>query len=280
MKFSERYGYTLAKAVQLESMDDDLRNSLWNAINVCYWSNINDALVTLTLLDNPSDPNILWPLNTLWTDFFKKPLDMISARKDEKYREIQKLFLALDWDKVYDCIQFIAQNDPDKRRNTQFQRAVNAYLEQEVSGYRFVDGLVTPITDPIELDAIATAAAGKNAPVTKHLKTSVELLSDRQAPDYRNSIKESISAVESHVRITLGVDKGTLGDLLKHIDQKAPMHPALREAFSKLYGYTSDEGGIRHGLTENSREVTFEEAKFMLVACSAFINYVRGVTKS
>ena len=29
-----------------------------------------------------------------------------------------------------------------------------------------------------------------------------------------------------------------------------------------------------------SQTVTFEEAKFMLVACSAFINYVRGVTKS
>ena len=42
----------------------------------------------------------------------------------------------------------------------------------------------------------------------------------------------------------------------------------------KLYGYASDKGGIRHaeGLFES--DVTFEEAKFMLVSCSAFINYL------
>ena len=55
------------------------------------------------------------------------------------------------------------------------------------------------------------------------------------------------------------------------------MHQALEGAFSKLYRYTSDESGIRHALMEGGREVTFDEAKFMLVTCSAFINNVRGV---
>jgi len=46
-------------------------------------------------------------------------------------------------------------------------------------------------------------------------------------------------------------------------------------AFDKLYGYTSDADGIRHALLE---EVTldFDDAKFMLVACSAFVNYIRA----
>ncbi len=30
----------------------------------------------------------------------------------------------------------------------------------------------------------------------------------------------------------------------------AELHTALREGFSNLYGYTSDESGIRYGLTE------------------------------
>ena len=40
-----------------------------------------------------------------------------------------------------------------------------------------------------------------------------------------------------------------------------------------MYGYTSDKSGIRHnsGLDENT---TFEEAKYMLVSCSAFLNYL------
>ena len=41
---------------------------------------------------------------------------------------------------------------------------------------------------------------------------------------------------------------------------------------NKLYGYTSDEGGIRHSLLEQS-SIDEAEAKFMIVACSAFVNF-------
>ena len=52
------------------------------------------------------------------------------------------------------------------------------------------------------------------------------------------------------------------------------LHGALKAAFSQLYGYTSDKDGIRHGLLDETN-IDFEEAKFMLVVCSAFINYVK-----
>ncbi|WGS63939.1 hypothetical protein [Marinitoga aeolica] len=43
----------------------------------------------------------------------------------------------------------------------------------------------------------------------------------------------------------------------------------------KLYGYTSDEKGIRHALLEGeSTNISFDEAKFMLVSCSAYVNYL------
>ena len=157
---------------------------------------------------------------------------------------------------------------------------MNSYLEREVSAYRFVDECITPITDQREIDEVETALAGQSEAVSKQLARAVELLSDRQNPDYRNSVKESISAVEGEIRSTLRTDGGTLGELLRQLEQREPLHPALKAAFSSLYGYTSDESGIRHALLDNGREVTFEEAKFMLVACSAFINYVRGATKS
>jgi hypothetical protein len=44
------------------------------------------------------------------------------------------------------------------------------------------------------------------------------------------------------------------------------------EAFRKLYGYTSDEKGIRHSLLEEAAKVHAEDARFMIVACSAFVN--------
>ena len=47
----------------------------------------------------------------------------------------------------------------------------------------------------------------------------------------------------------------------------------MESAFTSLYGYTSDEGGIRHGSIDVSNTPS-EDAKFMLVSCSAFVNYL------
>ena len=50
------------------------------------------------------------------------------------------------------------------------------------------------------------------------------------------------------------------------------MHPALKGGLLKLYGYTSDSGGIRHAISDGDNPPTYGEAKFMLVACSGFVN--------
>jgi hypothetical protein len=67
----------------------------------------------------------------------------------------------------------------------------------------------------------------------------------------------------------------TLSAALKELKKKVAIHPALERSLNALYGYTSDEGGIRHSLLEASA-VTFSDAKFMLVTCSAFANYLIG----
>ena len=112
-------------------------------------------------------------------------------------------------------------------------------------------------------------------PVRVHLQSSVDLFSDRKNPDYRNSIKESISAVEAVCQIITGEEKATLGQALKKLEEKGiELHEALRKSFSNLYGYTSDADGIRHALLEEST-LDFDDAKFfMLVSCSAFVNYL------
>ena len=55
--------------------------------------------------------------------------------------------------------------------------------------------------------------------------------------------------------------------------EKAEIHGALKAGFSKLYGFTSDEDGIRHAILDQPT-VGFTEAKFMIVACSAFVHYL------
>jgi hypothetical protein len=103
-------------------------------------------------------------------------------------------------------------------------------------------------------------------------------LYNKTKPDYENSVKESISAIEAKCKLILNDKKVTLGLALKSLEDKGvKIHTSLKEGFIKLYGYSCDEAGIRHanGLDMNT---TYEEAKFMLVACSAFLNYLDSIS--
>jgi hypothetical protein len=133
-------------------------------------------------------------------------------------------------------------------------------------------GRVTDIISPEEIHEVAQAASAAPDPVRTHLDASIRYLSIAEKRDYRNSVKESISAVESLCRLAGGssLDKG-----LRQLKKKIEIHPALEQAFIKLFGYTCDRGGVRHALTEKDN-VSSAEARFMLVCCSAFVNYVKA----
>ena len=214
----------------------------------------------------------------MWLHFFKKPLDTLSYDWEKVFSQIREFYFKCEWFEVYDLIEFTAQTFTYNEINKAFVKMCNTFLEKEVSAYRFVDLSITRIISETEISEIEEALETKNDPVRDHLKRSLEMLSDRKNPDYRNSIKEAISSVEAIVQLVTGSEKGTLGKLLNEIEKVANIHPALKSAFNKLYGYTSDANGIRHALLEGDR-ATFEEAKFMLVACSAFTNYVNGLLK-
>ena len=181
----------------------------------------------------------------------------------------------MQWYEVYDFIEFTLSSLGE--RQSKFVAACNSVLEREMSAYRLADARIVPITSQGELEVIEEAIEltkdlhGANA----HLKRALELLSDRRNPDYRNSIKESISAIEAVVQAVTGDHGATLGDALKRISAKVPMHPALNKGLSSLYGYTSDSDGIRHALLDEPN-LDFIDAKFMLAACSAFVNYMLG----
>src|SRR5579862_3901104 len=148
----------------------------------------------------------------------------------------------------------------------------NTILEREGSGYRFVGRHLVPITSLQEIAAIetATALSDQFKPVSDHLKSALEKLSDRTSRDYRNSIKESISAVEAMCQILTGETGAALGQAVKKLgDSGVKIHPSFAGALQKMYGYTSDAEGIRHALLD---EPTLDsaDALFMLVSCSAF----------
>jgi hypothetical protein len=262
--------------MQVGGMDKSLRNRIYNLIVEAFfgrlveWSHHDAA---------PYEFEVV--CRHIWKDYFENPVDEIPSFSDggfyaNGFRNYFKLWYeSADFCGIYDFVEYIIDLE-EKLGRAEFRNALVDVLEREMSGYCLVDNVISPITNEQEIEEIekATSIKGKFDPVAKQLKSALNLLSDRFNPDYRNSIKDSIMAVESLCRIITADSNATLGAALKQIEISHKLHPALKAAFSALYGYTSDAGGIRHGLLEDDITIDQADAVFMLVTCSAFVNYM------
>lgn len=267
MLFSQRKGIKPLKSViQIDTVDTDLRTGLWNAVTVFQQrtETFNNRLESFRAA-----------IKNFWLLYFKLTLDTIPSMSDIMMQLRQDFFNG-EWYECYDILEFLVANYKDSGDGVKADliEDCNKILARELSAYRFVGEQITQITSETEISSIEEALADTQPlkPVHEHLKTALDYLSNRKTPDYRNSIKESICAVEALCSLIAG-GKATLGQAIKAVESKINLHPALKGAFSNLYGYTSDANGIRHALMGESN-IDFEDAKFMLVSCSAFINYL------
>lgn len=268
MKFSQRIGLTEVRSViQLDGMTPELRNSLWNVLDRLVWS------AKGFMWDYPREADIQPFSRILWSEFLKLPVDQRPTEAKSILRSMREYFFSAEWFEAYDFIEFclwITKFETYKELPSQF----NSVLERELSGYRVVGLQIVPVTDDNEITAIEQAIAKSPYQGTRmHLSQAMHHLSSKPDPDYRNSIKESISAVESACREITKNPKATLGDALKFLKRSWHLHPALQTGFSALYGYASDEDGIRHAMSEEP-SIGLAEAKYFLVSCASFVNYL------
>lgn len=273
-KFSERIGKTKAKIVQRDSMDGELRNSLWNTLDIFIWSNFNSSDSYLK-----SDQIMYTFFLFIWRDFLKLPIDTIYSSWDAAVKDFRNKFFLFEWYDVYDFIEFTAinctRNIVDPKFKNDFILFCNEILERELSAYRFIGDHIVEITSTNEIQEMEIALDNSPITIKSHLDRSLKHLSDKKNPDYRNSIKESISAVEAICKIITNNEKGTLSDALKIIENKSDLkiHTSLKQAYDKIYGWSNDSSGIRHCLTDED-DLSQDEARYFLVVCSAFINYL------
>ena len=264
-RFSQRKGFKpVSDTIQVNGMSDELRNSIWNVLDVFLYQ--SDGF----LYKQYGEPGVDTFCSNLWFHFFKKPVDTIPTHSEDKIAVIRDFFFSCEWYEVYDFIEYFIDD------NKGFAKLFNAVLEVELSGYRIISGKVVDITHEQEVDMLEEALRDtRYQGVNAHLQRALELLSDRKNPDYRNSIKESISAVESMAKVITNNPNATLGDALKVLEKGGKLHPALKKGFSNLYGYTNDEDGVRHAMIEEPN-IAAADAKFFLLSCTSFVNYLKA----
>jgi len=271
ISFSERHGYKPIRSQlhQFEEMDDRLRNAIWNFLLKTYFSGSADMYVEVLV-------------TSIWTE-------VVGGRSDEVPRDdsshsiispdsprsaiefIRTWYSEASWNEVYDVLEHLLRFVNGKSHYP----AANVMLSKEGAAYRFVGGTLVPITNQEEIAVVESVAkfSDQFLGASQHIAQAVTLLSHRNTPDYRNAIKESISAVETAVGVatgnpTIGIEKGL---------KKLGLHNQLEQAWINMYNWTSDEDGVRHGM-KGEQKVDMAEARYMVVASSAFVNYLVAKT--
>lgn len=279
MLFSERKGLkSYAIPEQKDSLDDGSRNILWSLIhgNILRHVTTYDEYIEIPASRQSKGHNadFLQFIQTFWMLHLRHPSDELDYHWHSLYRFLRNDFFQRSWNEVYDFLEFLLQKYPDAATVDSLVEQFNDVFEHDNIPYRFIDKILTDVSDDITRKSIAEALEHPLAPVQEHIRAATQKLYDRKKPDFRNSIKESISAVEALCRKLSGKENATLGDALKTLEQDQ-IHPALSKALGSLYGYTSDsKDGIRHALADSESNVEMEDARFMLVTCSAFIHYL------
>jgi hypothetical protein len=158
MQFSERYGYKpVREIIQKESIDDDLKNALWNAYhNIILESGKFDNSSMYASVKNYN----LYPLfKSYWAYLLKKPIDEIPNTVSATQNTIRDFFFKkFVWYEIYDFIEFTIKYLPRQllqgKHKSTFIIFINNALEKENSAYRIINEKIIPITSEQEIQSI------------------------------------------------------------------------------------------------------------------------------
>ena len=287
LNFSQRMGLTPPiKLIQIDSINKDLMNGLWNVFQILILDELK-PLSTGVFQDNLSNFQTQY-FQRIWSSIFKLPVNEMRYTFWDVSEQVRKYYFDENrkWYEIYDFIETSTilfsqvKNGFGLNIDSSIVALINDYnkiLELEFSAYRFIDGKLAPITNPIEIEGITNALDGTGKfdvfqGSNYYLANSLKLLSQKQNPQYSNSVKDSISAVESICKVIAeSSDNDILSSALQKLYNKKIISENLFHGFRNLYSHTSKVD--RHG-SKVIPDSDFDDAKYMLVSCSAFINYL------
>ena len=282
LTFSHRYGYEpLPGPMRVEEISDDLRREIWNTTRKLLLSERYTKAVGTYL--RPGDKyefykEMKWFIQRVLGKCLKRSEDEIDTSYEEVINQFKDWILHGRFNEVLDLVQFMVN---DRKYGERLAKPIGESFEKSAAAY-YLDMSrcpyqVFPRSNEAQgkatREAIKTIRDGDMEGAETHLRDAAAHINAQQFAD---SISDSIHAVESVARRIDPKSSQSLGHALNSLEKAGLIkHSALKEAFSTLYGYTSDEQGIRHPLLDkNSPDVGLDEAMFMFGACASFAAYL------
>ncbi len=270
VSFSVAYGYKqLPQQLQLGELSCEARIGFWNAFyeEFIYAENIR-------LIQVIFDAH-LHHFNGAMDEF--PGIDYIPDLAYENYcMSYKPHFIEGTFNEIFDTLLFLMRH---QRCPKDFKTSISAVFERCQLAYSLdlADGpTIYPATTREQGQSIVDAVQELNAAglggARQHLIEASTLINQGH---WANSIKESISAVESVAR-EIAPGTRNLGSALNQLGHRGMFeYASLRNGLEKLYEYTNEKGGITHArLNEDTSNVGQDEAVFMLGACASFASYL------
>ena len=268
--FSQRHGLQeIPGPPQLEDISPQARNNLWGAV----WKQMEGTASHTGFGTHLGGPwlQVYADLHQRW---FGQPLDEFDSDLGRWQQLCRTVLLEAPYNVCFDFLEKLMRHPACPREFTTEAKEIFHYQ----LAYR-IDTTSLPTVIPAatrqEGDALLGALqdlerAGLGG-AAKHLREAGQRIIGQ---DWPGSVRESIHAVESVAKRIAPGNAGTLGKVLTVLEGKGGLHGALKAGLSSLYGYTSDEPGVRHALLDDESKVTQDEAIYMIGACAAFCSYL------
>ena len=269
LTFSQAQGYEeLPSPLGLEELPPEARTHIWNI----FYYFINESRAPFREIGG------VWRhiLYIKHLNFDNLPLDEWDESLEYHRRSLRYSIETLPFNQVFDLIHFVIRhpNCPHEfidRMNRAFVFCKLAYTIDTINQPTIIPSATRAEGAMIVESLQVLRRAGLGASES-HLRRAAECINNN---DWADSIRESIHAVESAARQLDPDSSETHRGALTTLEKEQVLHPALKEAFIKLYGYTSNEQGLRHALLDqSSANVGIDEAVFMLGACASFASYL------
>ena len=284
LPFSQRYGYApVVQQLALEEIPTPFKEELKALLD---WAipDYGDEIIDISCTDMFKDIfiNIC---GGSYQDYYVNN-DDCSLKKSFVNKFLFRFIDNCEFFNLFDLLEELMKNpehfethDPDDENND-IEFELKKLFKKHHLAYTIYNGKIKPISN--EFEGKTYVAAVDETKDTGQLGAHSHLLKAGEQINHQkwaDSVRESISAVEAICRQIVG-ENATLGSALNEIEKNYPLHPAFKKALSALYGFTSDENGIRHSLLDKSSAAVDEaDALFMLGACASFVSYLLSRTR-
>jgi hypothetical protein len=207
---------------------------------------------------------------------------------------------ALRWEKTYDFCERLHNhlareigyhdNDGDYQVRTpksevqgRIANELQRLFSEEGLAFEFTEGLVRRRGRKHTVDMTTKAQVvlgdARLASARKHYDKALQFFRSPSKPDYENTVKEAVCAVEAAGKVLFPSAKAaTLGELAKWLTttKDVSVPKALVHTITGVYGYRSGGEGVGHGGAEGG-PATKEVAEYVLAVCASQIIYLVDV---